>query len=119
MFYIHVELNSPVRVSNWRRWNSSWASFLLDTLTLFSHSGLQQPPLMLCSSQLLPGLIQPSSEGPHLHLEFTLLLLSAPLENEEGGASTSIGFWAGWRCFMGLKYVRYVQRDREKVGAGG
>lgn len=67
-------------------------SFLLPEPELFvfvSQEFLRFPPLLIQQGLevvlLLPGLLQPSSEGPHLHLELTLLLLTAPLEDQATG----------------------------------
>lgn len=47
--------------------------------------GLQADFLFPTSVKLLPGYVQPSSQGIHLYLELTLMLLTTPLEDKAGG----------------------------------
>lgn len=50
--------------------------------------GLQADFLFPTSVKLLPGYVQPFSQGIYLYLELTLLLLTAPLEDKAKGTAS-------------------------------
>ncbi len=58
---------------------------LLPLLGPLLQQGVQAGFLLPISAELLPGRLQPSSQGLYLLLELTLLLLTAPLEDKAGG----------------------------------